>query len=309
MLRYTNAMEFNGIGIDLYKKKKYEYAIYNYTQALSLDPGLAVIYINRAKAYFRSEQFDSAIKDCSQAIALDSTLFEAYDLRGVAFYRNSLFYHSSDERIKLQIAAVNDFSTAIWLKPDYIDPYYMRGLVNFKLNRYDSAIADFTMGLCLYPQDIRILCDRALVYCKQGRIAEAISDFSHVLALDSSYAKANDNLNRLLNLNTQESILAEIKTRPVKEQITILNQCLIKDTVLGVFFRQTERSWRVKSDHYQNPYVKDICDHLRKIDPDFVMPVTTPRESVTAVGIFQVNGMEPEKGDERKHHRHHHRRI
>jgi tetratricopeptide (TPR) repeat protein len=50
--------------------------------------------------------------------------------------------------------AVNDFSKAIELKPDYADTYVDRGLVNGVKGNVDQAIADIRKGASLNPKSI-----------------------------------------------------------------------------------------------------------------------------------------------------------
>ena len=64
----------------------------------------------------------------------------AYLLRGKAFA--GLGNHRQ---------AVNDFSAALLLKPDYVEALVNRGNAYAKLNRPDKAIADFRKGQALDP--------------------------------------------------------------------------------------------------------------------------------------------------------------
>ena len=66
---------------DLYKRSKWEEAVYAYGQCLSIDPANKItnakILGNRALARMRIEQFDEAKADCDAAVKLDPTYMKA----------------------------------------------------------------------------------------------------------------------------------------------------------------------------------------------------------------------------------------
>jgi len=68
----------NAKGSDLFRKRKYEEAIAEYTKAVEASPGdeetkidLSTIYQNRAAAYENVDKLDNVIADCSEAIKLN----------------------------------------------------------------------------------------------------------------------------------------------------------------------------------------------------------------------------------------------
>eukprot|EP00727_Mastigamoeba_balamuthi_P005049 m51a1_g14542 putative chromodomain-helicase-dna-binding protein 5 (2510) ;mRNA; f:962099-971640 len=72
-------------------EKDYHRARDCYGVAISLDPGSAVYYSNRAAANLYLERFDDAIADCEAAIALDERFFKAYSNLGVALVRKERY--------------------------------------------------------------------------------------------------------------------------------------------------------------------------------------------------------------------------
>ena len=56
-----------------------------YTEAIRLDPKLAMAYNNRGIAYDEKGEYDKAIADCSEAIRLDPKTAAAYSNRGLAY--------------------------------------------------------------------------------------------------------------------------------------------------------------------------------------------------------------------------------
>ena len=52
-------------------------AIKDYTEALKLDPNLAVSYYNRGQIHYRMGRFSVAIEDLKKAVELDPTFEDA----------------------------------------------------------------------------------------------------------------------------------------------------------------------------------------------------------------------------------------
>jgi len=62
----------------LVEQGSYDEAIEECTEAIKLDPNLAIAYNNRAVAYLHMGQYDLAIADCTKAIELDPSLADPY---------------------------------------------------------------------------------------------------------------------------------------------------------------------------------------------------------------------------------------
>jgi tetratricopeptide (TPR) repeat protein len=107
-------------------------AIADYTEAIRLDPKLAMAYCNRGVAYGSKGEYDKAIADCTEAIRLDPKLDLAYELRGLA-------YGSKGEYDK----AIADYTEAIRLDPKFALTYHNRGLAYESKGDHDKAEADF----------------------------------------------------------------------------------------------------------------------------------------------------------------------
>jgi len=72
---------------ELVSQGKYAESITAADMAISLDPGLANPYINRAWAYSETGQYDKAIGDCDIALAIMPDNALAYNNRGLAHHR------------------------------------------------------------------------------------------------------------------------------------------------------------------------------------------------------------------------------
>lgn len=94
----------------------YDDAVNQYTAAIELDPGLAMAYWGRGKAYhFDKGIYPKAIDDYSKAIELDPKYTMAYYYRGLAKAANGAYDR-----------AISDFSKTIELDPNLIMAYNLR---------------------------------------------------------------------------------------------------------------------------------------------------------------------------------------
>ena len=101
-----------------------------------------------------------------------------YHLRG-ATHRH--FGNTSTDLAEHQ-RAVNDFSRAIELDPDYAEAYFSRGVLYWReLRNAYRAIRDMTRVLELAPQRTEALFNRAMAYQIRGDHDQAIADLERYL--------------------------------------------------------------------------------------------------------------------------------
>ena len=63
----------NALLIQTHTAKKFELAIKYYSQAIDLDPTVAVYYGNRSFAHLKTESYGYALADASRALELDKS--------------------------------------------------------------------------------------------------------------------------------------------------------------------------------------------------------------------------------------------
>jgi tetratricopeptide (TPR) repeat protein len=87
--------------------------------------------------------------------------------------------------------AINSFTQAIRLRPNFVKAYMGRGEVYLLLKRYPEAIADFGQVISLQPTKAKeAYYKRGLANFKQGQYEQALADLQEAIALDPQYLEA-----------------------------------------------------------------------------------------------------------------------
>lgn len=79
--------------------------------------------------------------------------------------------------------AIADYTNAIKLDPDDLDPYCKRGLAYCQMKNYEKAIADFTSAIKLGPNGSDLYYNRGCAHYYLQDYAEAIADFTSAIKL------------------------------------------------------------------------------------------------------------------------------
>jgi TonB family protein len=96
------------------------------------------------------------------------------------YFKRGIEYKNKDEND----AAINDFTEAIKLKPDYSEAFFERGLsLRSKSKTSESAINDFTQALFRSPDVANYYYQRGLSYYVREKYQLAIEDFTKAIAL------------------------------------------------------------------------------------------------------------------------------
>ncbi|MGD1076316.1 MAG: tetratricopeptide repeat protein, partial [Thermodesulfovibrionales bacterium] len=81
------------MGDAYYNEGRYDKAVKEYSEAISMDSSLAEAYYHRGLAYYRTEHYDEAIGDYTKAISLYPSPPDAqvYLSRGIAYLKKGLY--------------------------------------------------------------------------------------------------------------------------------------------------------------------------------------------------------------------------
>jgi tetratricopeptide (TPR) repeat protein len=93
--------------------------------------------------------------------------------------------------------AVEAFSRAVEVKPDYAMAYFNRGTAQSGLGRVDDALADLDRALEIDPQLAEALVNRALIREGRGETQGALEDYRRALEIAPWSAAAHSNLGNL----------------------------------------------------------------------------------------------------------------
>jgi len=172
----------------------------------------AITYLNQGIDLFNEGNYEGAIEALNKAIAINKNLAEAYYHRANALfeYGEKLFYVMSDDEYKkvLQIMGmkegdfyldivINNYNSAISLKPDYIDAIYNRGFMYWFGNNYDRALEDLTAVIKIKSDHIDALFVRANIYDLNENDDLAIADYTAILKIEPNNQEALFNRGKL----------------------------------------------------------------------------------------------------------------
>ncbi len=175
-----NAVAANYRGSILARKGAYDLAAIAFTNALEIDPGMKIAWLNRGVANLWLGRLDLAIADCSRVIALDPELGEGWAMRGQALLRKGD-----------AAAAIRDLEKATALMPDNTDAWMALGTALQTTREPRRAAAALDRAVALAPA-------RGVAWQLRGvarsdfDLDGAITDEEKARSLDPKLA--NDNL-------------------------------------------------------------------------------------------------------------------
>ncbi|MEN9443577.1 MAG: hypothetical protein RIS47_467 [Bacteroidota bacterium] len=85
--------------------------------------------------------------------------------------------------------AIQDFSKALEIKPDYATALYNRGSANFDLGNFDEALKDINAAITADPLFGEPYLMRGMLRDRNNQLQEAIADFDKALSLDPNNEK------------------------------------------------------------------------------------------------------------------------
>ncbi|BAT56404.1 TPR domain protein [Nostoc sp. NIES-3756] len=166
-------------GVEKYNKKDLTGAIADFTQAIKINPNLAVAYNDRGLARYDSGDRQAAIEDYNQAIKANPNLAVAYYNRGLARY------DLGDKQ-----TAIEDYTQAVTINPNNANAYYNRGLTRYELGDKQTAIEDYTQAIKVDPNYANAYYNRGLARYDIGDKQTAIEDYTQAIAIRPEYANA-----------------------------------------------------------------------------------------------------------------------
>ena len=116
-----------------------------------------------------------------KTILLYISVFLSVSLFGQSPYMDSGIEHAQKGEYQ---EAVDDFTRAIKIKPDFADAYYNRGLVYYNLGKYQEAVDDYTRAIKIKPDYASAYLNRGITKEKLG--IDDCSDYKKACELGST---------------------------------------------------------------------------------------------------------------------------
>ena len=155
-------------------------AVQDFSEAISLAPDNAQLYISRGASYGMAGQLDKALLDFEKVIALDSNSGVAYMNRATALEKKGRYVES-----------LRDYDKAIALIPDnwiaWDGRCWLRAIVGQDL---DGALADCERALQMRPDAANTLNTRGFVLFRQGHYQDAIANYNDSILRDPNVASS-----------------------------------------------------------------------------------------------------------------------
>lgn len=143
-------------------------------EALRLDPKHAVALALRGSLFYAKQDYDAALSDLNESIRLDQKNFQAFRFRSRIF-----------EKKNMPDQAIEDLSKVINLNASHFD-YAARGNLYLQKNELDKALQDFTEAIGIKPDYQYHYSRRAEIYRKLGKNAQADADEAKIKDLEKS---------------------------------------------------------------------------------------------------------------------------
>src|SRR4030042_1179320 len=102
------------------------------------------------------------------------------------------FYNRGNAKVGLQRYrwAIEDYTKALELDPEYAMAYYNRGAAKYGIQDYKGAITDYTRAIELDPEYAMAYYNRGLAKGKLQDYLGAISDYTRAIEIDPEAAEA-----------------------------------------------------------------------------------------------------------------------
>jgi tetratricopeptide (TPR) repeat protein/S1-C subfamily serine protease len=205
-------LAYYGKGLALYWSGKYPEAITAFEQAVKSQPDFVPAWNQLSVVYRDSNQLDKALAAINQAIQLQPNNPNLYnqklailsDLKRykeaaaainkaielsprAAFYNNRGIVRSE---LGDKPGAIDDYTQAIKINPNYALAYNNRGIVRSELGDKPGAIDDYTQAIKFNPNDALAYYNRGIVRSELGDKQGAIDDYTQAIKFNPNDANA-----------------------------------------------------------------------------------------------------------------------
>jgi TonB family protein len=176
---YQKALAYRARGIAYRLKREFDPALADFGAALRLSPGIADIFVSRARAHLAKGNRDLAFADFDSAMQVEPLSWQVLAARGVA----------REETGEIELA-VADFNSAVRMAPvqSQATVYNERCFFLGRIGRAQDALMDCDKSLGLRPRDPDTLDTRGYVRLRLNQYQEAMRDYEAVLRIAPKHA-------------------------------------------------------------------------------------------------------------------------
>jgi tetratricopeptide (TPR) repeat protein len=178
------------VGSILQNKHRLDEAIFEYRNAIRLDPDFATAHYNLGSALYEQDKIDDAIAEYRNAIGLDPHFASVHAGLASAFNVRGKISKSKAQ----QDLAIAEYRKAINRDPGNATAHYNYGLALRGQGKLQQAIDEFMKTVGLNPRHAAAHYDLGITLHGQGKTDEAIRELHKAIEFDSHSAAAHYNL-------------------------------------------------------------------------------------------------------------------
>lgn len=169
--------QWNEKGNKLIEQERYQEAFDAYNTALEYDPNSAITYMYRGTAQQYLGKTTEAMQDFDNATTLDPNERRAWTAKALLYIEFENYTQA--ERAATRAIEVTQTSS----NKAFADAYLVRGFVQNRLEKYESALRDFDMAITFEPERKDLWEHKAYSLTNLGRLQEALQCYDYLLQL------------------------------------------------------------------------------------------------------------------------------
>lgn len=186
------AETYNNLGVVYRKLNQLDQALASYQKAIETDPLYFISYSNTGVIYLMQENWDKAQEYFQKALELNPNFGQAH--HGLAItYVNQKEYEKATEH----------YEKSMSLMPELTDNYNHLASIYLQQNNQEKAIEILRKGVTANPTDAELHFNLGVVLANNKQSQEAVTEIKKVLELEPNYPKAQETIDKILEIINQ----------------------------------------------------------------------------------------------------------